>query len=562
MNARLCFHSAWPKCGVYLRQFYITNTGQPWAVSYVKNSFIGWSAQSELQRFQGHHAQPRWLQSTAETLVQCGQPKPVLAGATLLETHMRYLIALVFCLLMASPSAHACASQNDLRSLFFGSIPDPQPDADVIAKVSLSNVDSLATATVMQVMKASDAEIREGSKIAMLINISTCGPWVKNGAKGTIIAKIGKDDKGRPVLCPYTSRWGDGRIELRGMNAFGCPDINYRETKCRFPDVKFPDDLLVYAAGEYRGRPLDFQIDQSGSEAHQFDVVVNSPSRPVALMLGAGKPTIWNIQWTPGSKIAAVVVSGDRRQAIAGLDPAVPVLNSSRSNGGGCGYFVVSKSSCREHAALPRGYGGLPEGVTLQSCEDDFEKRQKSGFNALSQQFFGRPLGFVVPWDEKGSIVLGEPLTPGSPLLTSPVAPPLSFREPNTPLARKAGLDEAVAKGLIRPATVADADAWAAAFAANSPSRAAPVAGQGKPKPPQDPKTVLDSSYVVLKEFTFPAGLHGRDTARFFIAAGVPLPKGDPGHSEVYDFNSLRCRGSPDAGCLFHWRDMLTPKTN
>lgn len=39
--------------------------------------------------------------------------------------------------------------------------------------------------------------------------------------------------------------------------------------------------------------------------------------------------------------------------------------------------------------------------------------------------------------------------------------------------------------------------------------------------------------YVVRKAMTFPAGLHGANSATFIVPRGVPVPGGDPGHSCV-----------------------------
>ena len=170
---------------------------------------------------------------------------------------------------------------------------------------------------------------------------------------------------------------------------------------CTFVNVKFPDDMLVYATGGNYGRKLDFQIDQSGNMATQFDIVVNSPAHPVALMLDGHHPTIWNIQWTEGTKIAGVLVTGHDRQVLAGLDRAVPVLNSAndKSYGHSCGYF---------HA----------------------EEQQRAGtLNPMSRQLFGRPVNLFFPWEHgMDTIVVGEPLPSGTRLLTSPATPPSSFR--------------------------------------------------------------------------------------------------------------------------------------
>jgi hypothetical protein len=98
----------------------------------------------------------------------------------------------------------------------------------------------------------------------------------------------------------------------------------------------------------------------------------------------------------------------------------------------------------------------------------------------------------------------------------------------------RAGLDAAAAKGLLRAATLMDAQAWLAAVAAGSPS------GQTTRTVPEP---AMFGAYVVLKPFTFPAGLFGAHSATFFIPPGIPMPAGDPGHSTVFDFNTLRCQG-------------------
>ncbi|MDR0777045.1 MAG: DUF2339 domain-containing protein [Azonexus sp.] len=280
---------------------------------------------------------------------------------------------------------------------------------------------------------------------------------------------------------------------------------------CAFAGVQFPDDLLVYAAGGYSGRKLSFQIDQSGHVATQFDVAVNSPARPVALMLGAYEPTVWNIGWTAGTRIVAVFVSGYHRQAVSGLPAAAPVLNSSYDNRGACGYFYVGKDN-------------------------------NNALNPMARRLFGKPVDMVFPGSKPGTIAVGEPINSGTRLVTTSTTPPESFRDINAPLAGQAGLDDAIEKGVLRRATDADLDAWVAAVAARSPPDVPSVAGQGVPKPPR-PRALGGGIYVVLKAFTYPVGLTGSSSATFLVPVGVPLPKGNPGPSPVYDFNTLQCLG-------------------
>lgn len=287
-------------------------------------------------------------------------------------------------------------------------------------------------------------------------------------------------------------------------------------SSCNFDNLQLPNDFFVYAAGGYSGRKLDFQIDQSGHTATQFDVAINSPQKPVVLMLGAYEPTVWNIGWTPKTKIIAVLVSGYHRQAVAGLKNSVPLLISSHENKGPCSYYYVGQ-------------------------------KNNNKLNPLSRSLFGRPVDLVFPGNKSGKIVVGESIKPTSKLITSSEISPESFYDKTAPLAGKAGLEAAIKKGIIRRATKADVDAWIEAVIKASPSvDVPPVNGQGIPKP-RIPH--LHNPFVVLKPFTYPAGLYGGNSATFFILKGVPKPSGKPGHSRVYNFNTLRCEG---AGCGQH----------
>ena len=90
---------------------------------------------------------------------------------------------------------------------------------------------------------------------------------------------------------------------------------------------------------------------------------------------------------------------------------------------------------------------------------------------------------------------------------------------------------------MLRKATDADIDAWVNAEIANAPKKdAPPIVGQGRAMPR---RPSIGNAYVVLKPFTFPAGLY-RGPATFFIPKGVPRPKGKPGHSYVCDFNKFK----------------------
>jgi hypothetical protein len=254
-----------------------------------------------------------------------------------------------------------------------------------------------------------------------------------------------------------------------------------RPDVCAFSNVTAPTDLRIYAAGGYSGRRLGYAIDESGHEATRFDIIVNSPSQSVVLLLGAYEPTVWNISWSKGTRIVAVMISGYHHQAITGLEESVPVLKSSYDDPGPCGYFYVSDT-------------------------------QSASINPIARKLFQQPVDQIFPGYSDGRILVGESLSVGFELLTSPSS-------------GQAGIDSAVAKGLLRPATSADADAWVLLGTARTP------------------RPSLNKAYVVLAPFTYPSGLLGADAMTFFILRNGPRPSGNPGQSAVYDFNSLTCSG-------------------
>lgn len=303
--------------------------------------------------------------------------------------------------------------------------------------------------------------------------------------------------------------------------------ISSEKEPCEFPNLHLSGEYKVFAAGGYTGKKVDYQIDQSGHQATQMDVVVNHPATPVVLMLGAYEPTIWNISWSPGTRIVAVLVSGYHRQAVAGLEATIPVLNSTHDNNGSCGYFYVGENDL----------GGL---------------------NPLSRRFFGRPVDMVY-LAKSGNIVIGEAVPQGVKLITSDATPPESFYDKSVPRAGIAGLEDALHNGILRKATESDVDEWVIAASVKTPKKDVPaIAGEEERKPvrPQLYVTVctvsiddkddyrrISNAYVVLKQFIYPAGLYGEASSTFFIPKGVPLPTGNPGHSNIYDFNRLTRQG-------------------
>lgn len=301
---------------------------------------------------------------------------------------------------------------------------------------------------------------------------------------------------------------------------------------CTFPQGTFTNDLVVLGAGALEGRPLDFQIDQkSATTASQIDVVVNHPRGPVALMLAASNPTIWNISWTEETKIAAVFVSGYHRQRAAGLKNSTALLISTPDDKGPCekGEFKYKVFGGGEEFFAVFNYGLVAEPAEAQ-------REQK-----FSQALFSQPISGIYPVNEKsGSVLIGDPIEKGQELITSPVTTPASFHNKNEPMVGQAALEQAVENGVLRRANLDDAAEWI-----NALKKKYELQNRPPPNIPPD----LNNAFVVLKKFTFPLGLYGGNSATFYIPRGILFPKGDYGHSRVYDLNSISLECTADSAC-------------
>lgn len=278
---------------------------------------------------------------------------------------------------------------------------------------------------------------------------------------------------------------------------------------CHALAAALPADTLVYAAGAYGGRPLNYQIDQkSNHEATRIDVSVDEPNAPVALMLGAYEPTVWNIGWSPRTRIVAVMVSGYHHQALAGLPAAVPRIVGSHDQGGPCPSFYVSQDTL----------------ATL---------------NPIAQRAFQRKLARAYQ-ARNGAVSVGS--GSGAALVTDASQAPDQFKLANQPLAGEAGLRDAIAKGWLREATRADLSGWESAVRASAGDELPPLSGS-------DPSIASAQgapwhTYVVIQPMQIPAGLYGAHSATFIVPRGVQRPSGELGHSRILDFNTLSCAGA------------------
>lgn len=291
---------------------------------------------------------------------------------------------------------------------------------------------------------------------------------------------------------------------------------------CGFPGLRIPSEATIYAAGGYgsEGKKLSYYIDQSGHKARQVDVVVNEPLRSVVLLLSAYEPMVWNINWSPGSRILAVAAVGGNRQIVSGLPKQTPLLLSQQGNRAGpCETLYVAPARA-----------------------DEIEKvHNLKALDRVANKLYGRNVDQVRYIEKDGRVIIGDLPGAGTSLQHSRETHPNSFHDPKLPLVGRAALQDAIKKGLLRPATTEDQRKWDQEYAKANPRRNV-FSDDGKPR-----STVLFGTpfetFVIIKPYVFPPDLYGGNAATFMVLKGVPFPTGDPGHSTVYDFNTLTCKG-------------------
>lgn len=309
------------------------------------------------------------------------------------------------------------------------------------------------------------------------------------------------------------------QFEYEKHASIGRPKVKI-PTTCGFgEDLKLPEDTVVYAVGGYgNGLSLDFVIDQSGENAHLIDLVVNEPDYPVALILGQYEPTVWHIRRTPETKIVAVYLTGYHRQAASALESDVALKSSmyNDSGEGSCGYIP-------------------------------FWGEDKDNLDFLAIQIYGRRAEDYSAIARDGTAIAGGENFDRANLVHSRRNPPESYKLEGVPAAGRAGIDEALEKGFIRPVTTADQIAWVDKITDYAPDD--PAAAEFLRRIEEDPsgqymQMIWGEAYVVVRDdFTYPPGLHGGNAGVFIIPDGVKRPKGDPGHSAIYDFKTMRCYG-------------------
>lgn len=277
---------------------------------------------------------------------------------------------------------------------------------------------------------------------------------------------------------------------------------------CSIADL-LQGELEIHHVGSYEGTSqlgAAIELDNSGHEVKKLDVLVNLPGKAVVLVLSAYDPVVWNVAWTPDTRIAGAVVSGYHGQAILGISKSIPL------------YLRTNATSEQDDAK------GLHPGCP-------YFYRYDGGSNDRATQTIrditGRSVTRFYAAPRNGVALVGD-VMPGtlSDLISSP-----DFRLEDFVLNRKAGevpagrrgLDELIKRGFLRQASPKDVESF----------EKSGVAGILRGLP----------SYVVLKQVTMPDGLYGANSVNILVPDGIPVPNGPRGHNRFFQYGQSSCEG-------------------
>lgn len=273
---------------------------------------------------------------------------------------------------------------------------------------------------------------------------------------------------------------------------------------------KLPDDFVVYAVGSYSGTKSlpQVQLDDSGHDVCQIDVVVNVPDRPIVLVLTAYDPTVWRVGRTKDTKIAGVLVGGYHGQILIGLERETPRAIGTYHGGGPFEYFYAYKAS--------------PELLEM-------DRRVKEMVGKSIERFINKATN--------GTFYVGTAPEDDGEILYVNDEIPKKFADASKPLAGRRGVEQLIKEGKLRRATQEDIDSWVA--------KASEEYKRLNPDLRVEHRMRLGRTLVVLDKLTLPNGMYGAHSAAFIVPSDVPFPDGPRCHNEFYMMDGTK-RGPGD----------------
>jgi hypothetical protein len=277
-----------------------------------------------------------------------------------------------------------------------------------------------------------------------------------------------------------------------------------------------PDDHAFVATAVYQGDTLANVL--VGSEHNPSTIVrvtVARGSKPISVFVSGYSGTIWDFQGDVERirRVIALSLNRDRQVAVRGI----PGDRVEFPDGSGC-QLSPSARGPEHHEAHSRAiemmFGRRPDRIAYEYAAHEIalpDAEWRDNRNARGSGDAARfyPGGF-------------RELDPNT--LVSPLAVTVPETFPDV-----AGLLQLERSGAIRKPQPAEVQEW--------------VEGASRPyrsKLSPNYRLRMSFDYAITRDVMLPAGLHGAHSKKFLVLAGVPAPRGQPGHSCVAFMDGYR----------------------
>jgi hypothetical protein len=258
----------------------------------------------------------------------------------------------------------------------------------------------------------------------------------------------------------------------------------------------------VVGLGAYEGgAPVELSFVAEGHEVRRIAVQANNHGKPLLLVLTAYDPVMWDFAGFPMERLRGVLVYGYSEQAVANLDPTVPIRFVTQAMGAtACGtavYPYKQSAQLQQLRQQVRKVLGVPLQAFYGSYSPDAIQADGASFKPLAPSRLDKAKLKTSAPTQEGGLLPGEP-----------------------------GLRQLLDRGDIRAARPDDVAEWHR----RSGEKHGPATGY---------------SFVVLRKTELPRGMYGAQSRDFIIPNGVPLPS-DPGSHNQYfllkDGSCVECR--------------------
>lgn len=257
---------------------------------------------------------------------------------------------------------------------------------------------------------------------------------------------------------------------------------------CEFKNLS-KDMVLYHVSGN--GKRSNYQLTDEYAEADKINILINSPSKPVGLILGTYQASVWELIKTKNTKIEAVYLTGYESQLVVGLDKESKLIVSAGNNAP-CGKDFIEKE---RHPKAQQKIKEKLEKIFNKKIEKNYIQQEKTLF--IGDEIF----------NEKDIVSTGTKVD--------------DFIDESIRGAGKVGLQELVNNGSLKKVDRQFMQDWKEKNADRLSEDEYRYFG-------------FQGGYIIQKEIIIPNDLYGSDSVTFLLKKGVPKPTGKLGHSKLF----------------------------